>query len=123
AYPPDLSKKAQLQLERLGVTTWVGRMVTKVDADGVSLGDERISARTVVWAAGVAASPLARSLGVPLDRAGRVLVDEHLHPPGHDEVFVVGDLAALTQDGKLVPGVAPAAMQGGRYAAKVIAAR
>ena len=63
--PPDLSEKAQLQLERLGVTTWVGRMVTNVDADGVSLGDERISAKTVVWAAGVAGSPLARSLGVP----------------------------------------------------------
>ena len=109
AYPPDLSKKAQLQLERLGVTTWVGRMVTKVDADGVSLGDERISARTVVWAAGVAASPLARSLGVPLDRAGRVKVEADLSIPGHPEIYVIGDLAAI--DG--VPGIAPAAKQMG----------
>ena len=116
AYPPDLSKKAQVQLERLGVTTWVGRMVTKVDADGVSLGDERISARTVVWAAGVAASPLARSLGVPLDRAGRVKVEADLSIPGHPEIYVIGDLAAL--DG--VPGIAPAAKQMGRHAGRNI---
>ena len=116
AYPPDLSKKAQLQLERLGVTTWVGRMVTKVDADGVSLGDERISARTVVWAAGVAASPLARSLGAPLDRVGRVKVEADLSIPGHPEIYVIGDLAAL--DG--VPGIAPAAKQMGRHAGRNI---
>jgi len=116
AYPPDLSKKAQLQLERLGVTTWVGRMVTKVDADGVSLGDERISARTVVWAAGVAASPLARSLGAPLDRVGRVKVEADLSIPGHPEIYVIGDLAAI--DG--VPGIAPAAKQMGRHAGRNI---
>jgi NADH dehydrogenase len=114
AYPPDLSRKAQRQLERLGVTTWVGRMVTKVDADGVSLGYERISARTVVWAAGVAASPLARSLGAPLDRVGRVNVAPDLSVPGHPEIFVIGDLAALEG----VPGIAPAAKQMGRHAAK-----
>jgi NADH dehydrogenase len=113
AYPPDLSKKAQIQLERLGVTTWVGRMVTGVDADGVSLGDERISAKTVVWAAGVAASPLGRSLGAPLDNVGRVKVASDLSVPGHPEIFVIGDLAAL--DG--VPGIAPAAKQMGRLAA------
>jgi NADH:ubiquinone reductase (H+-translocating) len=113
AYPPDLSTKAQLQLERLGVTTWVGRMVTGVDAEGVSLGTERITARTLIWAAGVAASPLARSLGVPLDRAGRVKVEPDLSLPGHPEVFVIGDLAAI--DG--VPGIAPAAKQMGRHAA------
>ena len=116
AYPPDLSKKAQVQLERLGVTTWVGRMVTKVDADGVSLGDERISARTVVWAAGVAASPLARSLGAPLDRVGRVKVEADLSIPGHPEIYVIGDLAAI--DG--VPGIAPAAKQMGRHAGRNI---
>jgi NADH dehydrogenase len=113
AYPPDLSKKAQLQLERLGVTTWVGRMVTGVDADGVSLGSERISARTVVWAAGVAASPLARSLGTPLDRTGRVPVAPDLSVPGHPEIFVIGDLAAVEG----VPAIAPAAKQMGRLVA------
>ena len=116
AYPPDLSKKAQLQLERLGVTTWTGRMVTGVDAEGVSLGSERISARTVVWAAGVAASPLARSLGVPLDRAGRVKVEPDLSLPGNPEVFVIGDLAAIEG----VPGIAPAAKQMGRHVARNI---
>ena len=87
--------KAQLQLERIGVTTWVGRTVTSVDAEGVSLGEERISAKTVVWAAGVAASPLVRSLDVPLDRAGRVKVKPDLSLPGHPEIFVIGDLASL----------------------------
>ncbi len=113
AYPPDLSTKAQLQLERLGVTTWVGRMVTGVDAEGVSLGTERITARTLIWAAGVAASPLARTLGVPLDRAGRVKVEPDLSLPGHPEIFVIGDLAAIEG----VPGIAPAAKQMGRQAA------
>jgi NADH dehydrogenase len=116
AYPPDLSTKAQLQLERLGVTTWVGRMVTSVDAEGVSLGHERISAKTVVWAAGVAASPLVRSLGVPLDRAGRVKVEPDLSVPGHPEIFVIGDLASLEG----VPGIAPAAKQMGRLTAQNI---
>ena len=116
AYPPDLSRKAQLQLERLGVTTWVGRMVTGVDAEGVSLGADRISAKTVVWAAGVAASPLARSLDVPLDRAGRVKVGPDLSLPGHAEIFVIGDLASLEG----VPGIAPAAKQMGRLTAQNI---
>jgi NADH:ubiquinone reductase (H+-translocating) len=112
-YPAELSRKAQLQLERLGVTVWAGRLVTGVDAGGVSLGSERISARTVIWAAGVAASPLGASLGAPLDRAGRVRVAPDLSVPGHPEIFVVGDLASM--DG--VPGVAPAAKQMGRHAA------
>jgi NADH:ubiquinone reductase (H+-translocating) len=116
AYPPDLSMKAQLQLERLGVTTWVGRMVTNVDAEGVSLGNDRISAKTVVWAAGVAASPLVRSLDVPLDRAGRVKVEPDLSVPGHSEIFVIGDLASLEG----VPGIAPAAKQMGRLTAQNI---
>jgi len=112
-YTPDLSRKAQLQLERLGVTVWPNRRVTHVDADGIRMGEERLSARTVIWAAGVAASPLGKSLGVPLDRAGRVRVEPDLTVPGHPEISVIGDLAAL--DG--VPGIAPAAKQMGRHAA------
>ncbi|MFO0909416.1 MAG: NAD(P)/FAD-dependent oxidoreductase [Isosphaeraceae bacterium] len=110
-YVPELSASAQRQLERLGVEVRVGARVTNIDAEGVSIGDERIGSRTVVWAAGVAASPLARSLEVPLDRAGRVLVEPDLSVPGHPEIFVIGDLAAVVQDGQPVPGVAPAALQ------------
>jgi len=113
AYPPDLSRKAQLQLERLGVTVWPSRLVTGVDANGVQIGSERLSAKTVIWAAGVAASPLGASLGVPLDRAGRVRVAPDLSVPGHPEIFVVGDLASVEG----VPGIAPAAKQMGRHAA------
>ena len=94
-YPPDLSEKARLQLERLGVTVWLGRRVTGIDARGVQLGNERLEAKTVIWAAGVATSPLGATLGAPLDRAGRVLVEPDLSVPGHPEVHVVGDLAAL----------------------------
>ena len=112
-YPADLSRKAQLQLERLGVTVWVGRKVTAVDADGVSLGAERIAARTVIWAAGVASSPLGASLGVPLDRAGRVKVEPDLSVAGHPEIYVAGDLAAVEG----VPGIAPAAKQMGKHVA------
>ena len=112
-YPPDLSRKAQLQLERLGVTVWVNRRVTQVDENGIAMGDERLSANTVIWAAGVAASPLGASLGAPLDRAGRVQVAPDLSVPGHPEIYVAGDLAAV--DG--VPGIAPAAKQMGRHAA------
>jgi NADH dehydrogenase len=83
----------------------------------VQIGGERVAAKTVIWAAGVAASPVARTLGVPLDRAGRVLVQPDLTIPGHEDVFVIGDLAHLEQDAKPVPGIAPAAMQGGRHAA------
>ena len=119
-YAEDLSAKARAQLERLGVDVWTGARVTGIDPGVVHLGQERILARTVVWAAGVAASPLARTLGVPLDRAGRVLVRPTLAIPGHDEIFVIGDLAAVEQDGKLVPGVAPAAIQMGRHAARSI---
>jgi NADH dehydrogenase len=116
-YPPDLSGKARRQLEDLGVRVVTSAMVTGVDASGVWLGTERVAARTMVWAAGVAASPLGRSLGVPVDRAGRVKVATDLSVPGHREVFVTGDLAAVEQDGHLVPGVAPAANQMGRHAA------
>src|SRR6185436_4956234 len=121
SYPPDLSAKARQQLERLGAQVRTQALVTAVDADGVSLGPERIEAATVLWAAGVAASPVGRSLGVPLDRAGRVKVEPDLSVPGHPEVFVIGDLTALEQDGRPVPGVAPAAMQMGRHTARNIA--
>jgi NADH dehydrogenase len=92
-------------------------LVTDVDADGVSLGPERIEAATVLWAAGLAGSPVGRTLGTPLDRAGRIKVEPDLSVPGHPEILVIGDLAAAEQDGGLVPGVAPAAMQMGRQAA------
>jgi NADH:ubiquinone reductase (H+-translocating) len=118
AFPEELSAKAERSLRRLGVDVVCGKAVTKVDARGVSLGAERIEARTVLWAAGVAASPLAKTLGVPLDRAGRVPVEPDLSIPGHPRVFVVGDLASLRdKTGKLVPGLAPAALQEGRHAA------
>jgi len=120
-YTEGLSAAARKQLESLGVAVWTGVQVTGVDADGVWIGPERIHARTVLWAAGVAASPLAKTLGVPLDRAGRVLVDPELTIPGRDDVYVIGDLAHLEQAGQLVPGVAPAAVQEGWHAARNIA--
>lgn len=119
-YPPKLSEKAKRQLIKLGVEVRTNTFVTGIDDRGVWLGAERIQARTVLWAAGVMASPLAKSLDAPLDRAGRVLVRPDLRHPTRDEVFVVGDLAALEQDGKPIPGVAGAAVQGGRHAAKQI---
>jgi NADH dehydrogenase len=117
AYPHDLSDRARLQLERLGVTVWPGKMVTGIDAGGVDMGADRLAAHTVVWAAGVAASPLGATLGVPLDRAGRVIVNEDLSIPGHPEVHVIGDLAALPWHQPPVPGIAPAAKQMGRAVA------
>jgi NADH dehydrogenase len=117
-YPPDLSEKAKVQLERLGVEVRTHTRVTGIDADGVLLGEERLAARTIVWAAGVAASPLGRALTASVDRAGRVPVERDLTLAGHPEVYVVGDLAAMQQDGQPVPGVAPAAMQMGRHAAR-----
>ncbi len=94
--------------------------MTRVDAEGVSIGTERVDAATVLWAAGVAASPLGRTLGVPVDRAGRVPVTPELTVPGRSDAFVIGDLASIQQDGKPVPGVAPAAMQQGRHTAENI---
>jgi NADH dehydrogenase len=117
AYTEDLSTAARKQLEALGVSVWTGVQVTGIDAEGVWIGPERIHARTVLWAAGVAASPLAQTLGVPLDRVGRVLVEPDLTVPSRDDVYVIGDLAHLETDGVLVPGVAPAAMQQGAHVA------
>lgn len=120
SYPPDLSQKARMQLAELGVDVRTKGIVTAVDAEGVEVGGKRIAARTVLWAAGVAGSGFGRALGVPLDRAGRVFVEADLSVPGHPNVFVVGDLANRTQDGALIPGVAPAAMQEGKHAARNI---
>jgi NADH dehydrogenase len=117
-YPPDLSERARVQLVRLGVTVWLGRRVTGIDAQGGALGGDRVEARTVVWCAGVAASPLGATLGVPLERGGRVIVEPDLSVPGHAEIQVVGDLAALPSHQPPVPGVAPAAKQMGRHAAR-----
>ncbi|HSP15739.1 MAG TPA: NAD(P)/FAD-dependent oxidoreductase [Thermoanaerobaculia bacterium] len=120
-YPPSLSEKARNQLEGLGVEVITSAIVTSVTQREVRIGERTIPTRTVLWAAGVQASPLAQSLGVPLDRAGRVLVEPDLTIPGHGDVFVIGDLAALKQaDGTFVPGVAPAAIQEGLHVARNI---
>lgn len=120
-YPPDLSEKARAQLVRLGVEVRTGCRVTDIDEDGVlfltATGEEQLPSKTVIWSAGVAASPLGQSLGVPLDRAGRVMVEPDLSIPGCSRIFVIGDLAAITSKGKPVPGVSPAAKQMGRTAA------
>lgn len=121
AFRPELSSKAQLQLERLGVVVRLNARVTGINAEGVALlatgKEERIDARTVIWAAGVKAVPLGRTLGVTLDRMGRVPVGEDLSIAGHPEVFVAGDLASAQSRGTPVPGVSPAAKQMGRCAA------
>ena len=124
SFHEDLSAPARRQLEELGVEVRLAAPVTGVDARGVALANgERLEARTVLWGAGIAASPLGATLGVPRDRAGRVLVEPDLSVPGHPEVFVVGDLAHFEQDGCLVPGVAPAAIQGGQHAARQVLRR
>ncbi|WP_246737514.1 NAD(P)/FAD-dependent oxidoreductase [Nordella sp. HKS 07] len=125
SFPERLSRSATKQLARLGVTTMTGAAVTGCDQNGVSLKDgSRIASATIVWAAGVVASPAARWLKAECDRAGRVLVDAKLHPPGADNIFVIGDTAAVTDaKGVVVPGIAPAAKQMGRYAALAIMAK
>jgi NADH dehydrogenase len=121
AYPEDLSRSAQEQLQRLGVEVRTSAMVTQVDAGAVWFENTRHEAAVILWAAGVAASPLGKKLGVPVDRAGRVAVRSDLSIPKHPEVFVIGDLAAAEDtDGKMLPGVAPVAIQEGRFLAKLI---
>ncbi|MBI3951842.1 MAG: NAD(P)/FAD-dependent oxidoreductase [Acidobacteria bacterium] len=131
-YPPELSAKAEADLTRLGVTVRKNTLVTDIHDTTVTMrsGDrvEQIQARTILWAAGVKASPLGQVLaqrtGAPLDRAGRVIVEPDLTGPGHPEIFVIGDLANFShQDGKPLPGVAPVAMQQGQYVANLIKAR
>jgi NADH dehydrogenase len=122
AYPEDLSRKAGEQLTRLGVEVLTLQRVSGIEPGVVQVGDERITAQVVLWAAGVAASPLGQRLGVPLDRIGRVLVSPDLSLPGKPNVFVIGDLAALADEhGKMLPGVAPVAIQQGQWVAKAIA--
>jgi NADH dehydrogenase len=135
SFPPSLSRRATRSLERLGVTPALHRTVVGVDLDGVTVEDgdgktERIPARTVVWAAGVTASRVASELGAltgaERDRAGRVTVEPDLTLPGHPEVFAIGDMVRVRSPGgevHLLPGVAPVAMQQGRYAAEVVRAR
>jgi NADH dehydrogenase len=121
-FPPSLSAKAQRSLEKLGVTVLTGRTVTGIDPEGVTIDDERVASHTVVWAAGVTASSLAGRLGeltnAERDRAGRVTVEPDLTLPGHPEVFALGDMVRLHD--AVLPGVAPVAMQQGRYAARVV---
>lgn len=121
AYPQDLQESARKQLENLGVKLRTGAHVTDVQPGYVMIGDERIDSVVTLWAAGVQASPLGKLLGVETDKRGCVLVDGHLNPKGHPEIFICGDLAHFEQDGKQVPGVAQPAMQMGDYAAKRIA--
>ena len=118
AFPERLRNAARESLQRLGIEVQEKTAVTGIDESGVLLGTERLAAGTVVWAAGVAASPIVRTLGTPLDRAGRAIVNPDLSIPGHPEVFVVGDAASFTQDGKPLPGVAQVAMQGATRAAR-----
>ncbi|RWB98799.1 NAD(P)/FAD-dependent oxidoreductase [Mesorhizobium sp.] len=123
-FAPELSDYASKALERLGVTVELGRPVTRCDAEGVVFGETHLPARTILWAAGVAASPAAEWLGAAADRAGRVLVEPDLTVPGSPEIFVVGDAAhVLRPDGRMVPGVAPAAKQQGRHVAATIKTR
>jgi len=121
-YPPELSEHARIQLEHIGVTVWLGRRVSGIDAAGVQLGGERLEAKTVVWCAGIAASPIGATLGVPLGHGGRVIVSPDLSVPGHPEIQVIGDLALLPEHQPPIPGVAPAAKQMGRQAARNILA-
>src|ERR1700678_295283 len=122
SYPEDLRRSAVEQLEHLGVEVRTNSPVTDVRMGQVQIGDDMVPAEVVLWAAGVAASPLGRMLGVPVDRAGRVFVEPALSIPDHREVFVIGDLATMKDEhGKPLPGVAPVAMQQGKFVARQIA--
>jgi NADH:ubiquinone reductase (H+-translocating) len=123
-YAEDLSDYARRSLERLGVEVLLGQAVSGCDAEGVTYGSKRLPASTVIWAAGVQASPAAAWLDAPADRSGRIMVLPDLSVPGHPEIFAVGDTISIAgPDGKPVPGIAPAAKQEGRYVARVIKAR
>ena len=123
SFPPDLSAVAARELQRLGVELRLGVKVTRCDPDGAVLGDDRIESRTLIWAAGVAASPAAAWLGMEAGRGGRVPVGPDLSLPGHPEIFVIGDTALVEGPRGPLPGVAPVAKQQGAYVARVIAAR
>jgi NADH:ubiquinone reductase (H+-translocating) len=121
-FDPELSERASHSLHEMGVEVRVNARVTAMDAQGVAIGDSRIEASTVLWAAGVRASPLCERLGLPVDRGGRVAVEADCSVPGHPEVFVIGDAASLTEAGASLPlpGVSPVAMQQGRFVARMI---
>jgi NADH:ubiquinone reductase (H+-translocating) len=123
AFAVSLARKAERALMRLGVEVRTNSPVEAIDADGVMISGTRLLTKTVIWTAGVAASPAGRWLGTEVDRAGRVKVARDLSLPGHPQVFVLGDTASVSQNGKPLPGVAPVAMQEGRYVARVIADR
>ncbi len=124
AYAEDLSRSARSQLQRLGVEVITSKMVSNIEPGMISMGDTKLKADVILWAAGVAASPLGKKLGVPVDKAGRVQVESDLSIPGYPEVFVIGDLAALKdKSGKLLPGVAPVAILEGRFVGKLIRRR
>src|SRR6516164_2021213 len=123
-FADDLSTYAQESLERIGVEVVLGEAVTEIDRDGVVYGGQRLDAKTMIWAAGVRASPAAEWLGAPSDRAGRVQVADDLTIPGHPEIFAIGDTININAwDGKPVPGIAPAAKQQGKHVAETIKAR
>jgi NADH dehydrogenase len=121
AFSEHLSESAREQLEALGIEVRTGAPVSDIGADYVEIDGERVQSRTIVWAAGLGASPLTRDLGAPLDRAGRVCVEDDLSVPGHPEVFAVGDLISKKQNDRPLPGVAQLALQSGAHAAKNIA--
>ncbi|MBB3285964.1 MULTISPECIES: NAD(P)/FAD-dependent oxidoreductase [Rhizobium] len=124
AFAEDLSDYARKELEELGVEIRFGKPVTLCSAEGVMIGDAFVPCRTIVWAAGVQASPAAKWLDIPADRAGRAVVDKELRAPGKQDIFIIGDTASvLRDDGSPVPGIAPAAKQQGAYVAKVIKAK
>ena len=116
----DLSKAAQQRLEKLGVEVRLGHSVDQIDADGIVVAGDRIASKTVIWTAGVAPSPAGKWLNVETDGAGRVRIQNDLTVSGHPEIFVIGDTASLTQNGRVLPGVAQVAMQQGRYAGELI---
>jgi NADH dehydrogenase len=120
-FPPRLSASAENQLKRMGVEVRTQTMVKRITRGSVEVNDDAIQAENIIWAAGVSATPLTKSLGVELDRAGRVKVNPDLSVPGHPETFVIGDMAlVLGKDGRPVPGVSPAAMQMARHVARII---
>jgi NADH:ubiquinone reductase (H+-translocating) len=123
SFAPTLSAAAQRRLAKLGIEVRLGERVDLVDEHGVTVAGERIASKTVIWAAGVAASPAGKWLNTETDRSGRVRIGGDLSVPGHPEIFVVGDTASLDQDGKTLPGVAQVALQQGKYAARLIQAR
>src|ERR1700758_566344 len=122
-FSEDLSEAAKQRLEKLGVEVRLGHSVDRIDSDGITVAGERISSRTVIWTAGVAPSPAGKWLNADTDRAGRVRIQPDLTVPGHPEIFVIGDTATLSQDGKPLGGVAQVAMQQGRYAGRLIERR